>query len=419
MEIQILREINHQNIVRLFDIQKAKDYIYLVMEYCPIGDLAQYLRRQKYLAESQVKVFVIQISHALKELRKHNIVHRDLKPQNLLLSKGSMTMEDDVVNNPSSFTIKVADFGFAREISQDNMAETLCGSPLYMAPEVLDGKQYNAKADLWSVGAMMYEMLYRHPPFLASTHISLARLYKTTPTLVIPKTIKVSDKIIEVETSEQCSCLLKRLLQINPEDRIDFEEFFNHPFLLDNSHQSIDGIASTINAEENPSLSSSIKSSNKSILPSADSHNRFFDGVGSLLEDELLMKILRESSSNLTCQTESYCRLAVVLIDMIARYTGNKTSISSQNPLSPINELVPCNLAMLEALILAGESLNNVKLSLKTPQDTLIDWIDQKYKTIIDILKNVNMLCMEESHSSLSQMLYFFGLHNVIIIILD
>ncbi|CAN0390520.1 unnamed protein product, partial [Discosporangium mesarthrocarpum] len=83
-----------------------------------------------------------------------SLVHRDLKPQNLLLSSPSVTA-----------TLKIADFGFARHLEQASMAETICGSPLYMAPEILRGQKYDAKADLWSVGTILYEMLAGAPPF--------------------------------------------------------------------------------------------------------------------------------------------------------------------------------------------------------------------------------------------------------------
>jgi serine/threonine-protein kinase ULK/ATG1 len=90
-----------------------------------------------------------QLAAGMLEMWRHNVVHRDLKPQNLLLFEA----ED------GSMEVKIADFGFARALGPEKMAETLCGSPLYMAPEILTGHQYDAKADLWSIGAILFEMV--------------------------------------------------------------------------------------------------------------------------------------------------------------------------------------------------------------------------------------------------------------------
>lgn len=91
-------------------------------------------------------------------------MQRDLKPQNLLLSE----------SGPSA-VLKIADFGFARNLQPQGLAETLCGSPLYMAPEILQSHKYDAKADLWSVGTILYELLVGRPPFNGANHIELLR----------------------------------------------------------------------------------------------------------------------------------------------------------------------------------------------------------------------------------------------------
>ena len=115
----------------------------------------------------------------------HSLIHRDLKPQNLLLapadsSEPSVTLkiasaQPDTVSVPAFPHIKLADFGFARALPAQSMASTLCGSPLYMAPEILRGDRYDAKADLWSLGAILYEMITGRPPFRAQNHIELLR----------------------------------------------------------------------------------------------------------------------------------------------------------------------------------------------------------------------------------------------------
>lgn len=109
-------------------------------QYCDGGDLSHYIAKHAPLPEAQIANFINQVALALGVLRAKAVVHRDLKPQNLLLS-----------GPPDQLVVKIADFGFARQLAEQDMAATFCGSPLYMAPEVLEGDQYNAKADLWSV----------------------------------------------------------------------------------------------------------------------------------------------------------------------------------------------------------------------------------------------------------------------------
>ncbi|KAM4576676.1 serine/threonine-protein kinase ULK1a isoform 1-T1 [Odontesthes bonariensis] len=216
-EIKILKELKHDNIVRLLDYQEMGGCVYLVMEYCNGGDLAEYLHSKGTLSEDTIRVFLQQIAQAMKVLQSKGILHRDLKPQNILLchSEGRRS-------NSSSTSIKIADFGFARHLQTNTMAATLCGSPMYMAPEVIMSQNYDAKADLWSIGTIVYQCLIGKAPFHASTPQELRLFYESNSTLLpsIPK-----------ETSASLRHLLLGLLQRNHKDRISFDEFFHHPFL--------------------------------------------------------------------------------------------------------------------------------------------------------------------------------------------
>lgn len=133
-EIVILKQIHHPNIIRLHDIIEVPGKIHLVLEYCRGGDLFMYIQSHGRVPESTAKHFMQQLAAGLKVLRENHLVHRDLKPQNLLLSSGD--------NNS---VLKIADFGFARSLQPRGLAETLCGSPLYMAPEIMQLQKYDAK----------------------------------------------------------------------------------------------------------------------------------------------------------------------------------------------------------------------------------------------------------------------------------
>ncbi|XP_062815422.1 serine/threonine-protein kinase ULK2 isoform X1 [Anolis carolinensis] len=216
-EIKILKELQHENIVALYDVQELPNSVFLVMEYCNGGDLADYLQAKGTLSEDTIRVFLQQIAAAMRILHGKGIIHRDLKPQNILLSYANRRK-----SSLSGIRIKIADFGFARYLQSNMMAATLCGSPMYMAPEVIMSQHYDAKADLWSIGTVIYQCLVGKPPFQANSPQDLRMFYEKNRNLIpsVPR-----------ETSPYLADLLLALLQRNQKDRMDFEAFFNHPFL--------------------------------------------------------------------------------------------------------------------------------------------------------------------------------------------
>ncbi|XP_018930156.1 serine/threonine-protein kinase ULK1-like isoform X1 [Cyprinus carpio] len=216
-EIRILKELKHENIVSLLDFQEILGCVYLVMEYCNGGDLAEYLHSKGSLSEDTIRVLLQQLAGAMSVLRSKGIIHRDLKPQNILLSYSTGRR-----SNPNNICIKLADFGFARYLQGNTMAATLCGSPMYMAPEVIMSQNYDAKADLWSVGTIIYQCLTGKAPFQASTPQELRQFYERNRSL---------SPSIPRETSSHLRNLLLGLLQRNHGERMDFDEFFHHPFL--------------------------------------------------------------------------------------------------------------------------------------------------------------------------------------------
>ncbi|VDL80347.1 unnamed protein product [Nippostrongylus brasiliensis] len=213
-----LSNLQHTNLVALLKCTETPTHVYLVMEYCNGGDLADYLSQKTTLQEDTIHHFVVQIARALEAINKEGIVHRDLKPQNILLCNPTRQL-----NPPASeLIIKLADFGFARFLSEGVMAATLCGSPMYMAPEVIMSLQYDAKADLWSIGTILFQCLTGKAPFQAQNPPQLKAYYE-------------KNRDLKPNIPDYCSAplrdLLLRLLKRNAKDRITFEEFFNHPFL--------------------------------------------------------------------------------------------------------------------------------------------------------------------------------------------
>uniref|UniRef100_A0A8C9G8U8 non-specific serine/threonine protein kinase n=1 Tax=Pavo cristatus TaxID=9049 RepID=A0A8C9G8U8_PAVCR len=189
-----------------------------ILKYCNGGDLADYLQAKGTLSEDTIRVFLQQIAAAMRILHSKGIIHRDLKPQNILLSYGSRRK-----SSVSGIRIKIADFGFARYLHSNMMAATLCGSPMYMAPEVIMSQHYDAKADLWSIGTVIYQCLVGKPPFQANSPQDLRMFYEKNRNLIpsIPR-----------ETSTYLADLLLGLLQRNQKDRMDFGMFLTPPSLL-------------------------------------------------------------------------------------------------------------------------------------------------------------------------------------------
>ncbi|XP_054270973.1 serine/threonine-protein kinase unc-51 isoform X1 [Macrosteles quadrilineatus] len=220
-EIKILkelRELNHENVVALLDCKESANHVFLVMEYCNGGDLADYLSVKGTLSEDTIKLFLRQLAGAMKALHAKGVVHRDLKPQNILLSHSGNRPSPQ----PQHIKLKIADFGFARFLQDGVMAATLCGSPMYMAPEVIMSLQYDAKADLWSLGTIVFQCLTGKAPFQAQTPQALKQFYEKNANLA-PK--------IPSGTSPELTSLLMGLLRRNASDRMSFDTFFCHSFL--------------------------------------------------------------------------------------------------------------------------------------------------------------------------------------------
>lgn len=216
-EISILSTIDHPNIIRLFESIETEDRIFLVLEYCDGGDLAAYIHRHGKVSEAVARHFMKQLAAGLQILQEKHLIHRDLKPQNLLLSSNEATPQ-----------LKIGDFGFARSLMAQDLADTLCGSPLYMAPEIIQNQKYDAKADLWSVGAILFQLVTGKPPFNGNTQYQLFQNILTSTELQFPH------GALE-ELHPDCVDLCKSLLRQNPVMRLTFKEFFTHKFLGDPS----------------------------------------------------------------------------------------------------------------------------------------------------------------------------------------
>ena len=153
-EIKIMTKIKSPYIIEIYDYFKIKNYLYIVMEYAPYGDLFSYIqerkRKNKSISYRSIKYVICSISKGLRDLHRNNIIHRDIKPCNILICKGKK--------------IKIADFGISRIVE---------GTPYYICPEIINGCRYSYSIDHWSLGCIFYELLTFKRPFMSNNLLNL------------------------------------------------------------------------------------------------------------------------------------------------------------------------------------------------------------------------------------------------------
>ena len=209
-EIGIMHRIRHPNILHLYDLMESPNNYYLVVDFCNQGDFTKYLQAKglKYLPEKDAVNFLKQIMNGFRELRKHKIIHRDFKLTNILV-------HDEI--------LKIGDFGLAKKGHE--FTKTIVGTYMTMAPELLtsDGQNlYTAKADLWSIGFVYYQMLFGEYPFFG---LSPSEIHADIRN-------KSGNLQFKFPISNESKDLLNRLLRMNPEERIDWPEFFGHSLFV-------------------------------------------------------------------------------------------------------------------------------------------------------------------------------------------
>ncbi|CAD8174569.1 unnamed protein product [Paramecium pentaurelia] len=222
-EIEILSKLQHPYIVRYYGSERKKDQLNIFLEFVSGGSVLTMIKRFGKFKESLIKVYLKQILLGLQYLHSQGVIHRDIKGANILINQNGQ--------------VKLADFGSGKQLSEikQEIVGSLCGTPNFMAPEVINQQQYGKKADIWSLGCTMIEMATGHPPFFEVKNIYtiMVKISKLTEMIPIPEELK----------SEQAKDFLKRCLQLNPEDRWETEDLLQHPFLV-SKEQRYSGINS-------------------------------------------------------------------------------------------------------------------------------------------------------------------------------
>lgn len=271
--MEIIKKDPHPNIVECYDIirDKSNNTIYIIMEYCDSKDLRTIIK--KPIKESYTQFYFSQLANGLKYLDAKNIMHRDIKPKNILLTN-------------SRRVLKIADFGFARQTRKDDLHETVCGSPLYMAPEITSSTSYNRQTDLWSIGMILYEMLYGYHPFHKCKNIHELKYSMENIEISIPP-----EENTNKDVSPECIHLLKQLLQKNVRHRITWDDFFNNHWI--NKYQYININTNKKNEEYEDQLSTTSLGSLGTLGPLSTLTNVSTpSSLNTLLKDESAMRRL-------------------------------------------------------------------------------------------------------------------------------
>ena len=230
-EIKILKSIDHENIIKLYDQLETSQYYFLVTEYCNGGGLSDCLeyhinQYHKPFSEEVVQYLMRQIVSGIRYLHSKHILHRDIKLDNILVKFD--TEEDKQKKNMLKAKVKIIDFGFARYLDPKELAFSTLGSPINMEPGILRKLNkmensrnygYDEKADIWSLGTICYEMLIGHCTFDASSMKELL------------SKVEAGNYLLPTSISKEAASFLNGMLQYDPKQRLNAEKLYSHHFL--------------------------------------------------------------------------------------------------------------------------------------------------------------------------------------------
>ncbi|XP_032683989.1 ovarian-specific serine/threonine-protein kinase Lok-like [Odontomachus brunneus] len=235
-EVEILRKLEHPCIIQMKDIHDTPRTVYIVLELMKGGELFEKIRSRGKLSESFTKLIFYQVILAVRYLHKQDITHRDLKPENILLA-----------DNSDITVAKVSDFGLAKLVDAQTMMRTFCGTPFYVAPEILSNLgriSYTNQVDVWSLGVILYVCLGGVLPFHTQNKMSLE--------VQIKNGLYVFPKTCFGHVSEEAIDLIKRMMTVDPKKRITVQQILQHSWLRDSKMRRT--VNSLISLDDNENI---------------------------------------------------------------------------------------------------------------------------------------------------------------------
>jgi len=213
-EVDILTQVEHPHIISLKEVYDTPDTLYLVMELISGGELFDKITEIGAYSEKTAAELVRNIVSAVEYLHSMDIAHRDLKPTNLLLKDS-----EDLTN------VKIADFGLSKILGENTMMQTACGTPIYVAPEVLTGESYEREVDMWSIGVITYILLCGFPPFFDDGS-NMDKLFDQ----ILNGDFDYPDEYWE-DVSDEAKDFIDNLLIVEPHLRYTATLALDHPWL--------------------------------------------------------------------------------------------------------------------------------------------------------------------------------------------
>ncbi len=216
-QINILKTLDHPNIIKIYEFYSTEKYIYIINELCTGGELFNRIVEVKYFSESTACFIMRQLLSAVAYCHEKGVIHRDLKPENILI-------ENSEDKNKEYFNIKIIDFGTCEILKNKKLTEKI-GTSFYIAPEVLKNG-YNEKCDLWSCGVILYILLFGSPPFYGKNE-------KETFQKILDGNVSFKHKLWS-KISEEAKNLVTKLLEVDPNKRLSAAQALEHVWFKKN-----------------------------------------------------------------------------------------------------------------------------------------------------------------------------------------
>ena len=214
-ETEIMKKIESDNSVKLIERVETEDSFYIISELCDLS-LEEYLnKRKESLSIEEIKELLIDLNKGLKVMNNYNVIHGDIKPSNILLSLNK--------NNVNKVCFKISDFGLSK-LNENIKSKSVTGTSQFLSPECLKGQRISDKSDIWSLGILIYYLLFKKYPYVGTEYEIITQIE--------------SNKQLDIINDKLLDDLIKKMLNPNINKRINWEDYFNHPFFINNNNNN-------------------------------------------------------------------------------------------------------------------------------------------------------------------------------------